>query len=206
MQEEYFCEGFSKDAWSYIRTSFWGEKIVAHKCGLSTKELKSTIQNSRDPQYLNNLLYVAGARVAENHGELFVQPDYTDCPGSIRLVGGNTPTNTLITLCDDFTCGGDICEYNTYKVLELSQSKYVVIHHGDRTHIIEIAQNWKHFSKVEEILTKQTENLQTDGQFSPLSIAIMAQFLRDCAEITSPYGHFDLIKKLNNVAPYFVSE
>lgn len=206
MQEEYFCEGFSKDAWSYIRTSFWGEKTIALKCELSTKKLKSTIQNSRDPQYLNDLLYFAGARVAVNHSELFVQPDYTDCPGSIRLVSGNTPINTLITLCDDFTGGGDICEYNTYRVLELSQNKYVVIHHGDRTHIIEIDQSWKHFSKVEEILTKQTENLQTDAKFSLLSIAILIQFLRDCTEITSPYGHFDLIKKLNKVAPFFVSE
>lgn len=204
--QEYFCQEFSKDAWSYIRTSFWGEKIIANKCGLSIKELKSTIQNSRDSQYLNNLLYVAGARVAESHGELFVQPDYTDCPGSIRLVSGNTPIDTLITLCEDFTCGGDICEYDTYRVLELSQNKYVVIHHDGHTHIIEINQSWKHFDKVEELLIKQTENLQTEGKFTQLSIAILVQFLRDCAEISNPYGHLDLIKKLNNIAPYLASE
>lgn len=47
---QYFSPDFAKDAWDFIATHFFGDKYIAERCGLTVKELRTVLKESRDPR------------------------------------------------------------------------------------------------------------------------------------------------------------
>ena len=201
------CDGFSKSAWLYINTYIFGAKYIANRCGLTVSELKDKVNNCTESIQLEKALFYAGARVDVTtiSNELFVSPSDALCRGSYRHISKRLSMNSLITLCEDLTGGGDICEGDIYRIIEVCDKKLILIHHSCNTHVIEIDKNWLHYLKLESILEKYTCNLQVEDEISPANIASIKYFIQSLNSLTSANDYYRLIDYFNDCASGFVT-
>lgn len=200
----YFSRDFSKDAWDFIATHFFGDKYIAERCGLTVKELRTVLKESRDPREIDDILFYAGACVELSIvDEYYVTRSSQICSGSYRIINKRMSIKTLVHLCNDFTDCGDICDGDVYRIIDISGMTLVLIHHSDETHIIEIDKDWVHFDKLQTILLKQTCDLQTEGALSPLCIAVINNFVIELDGIESAQEYYRLIDKFNRLASHF---
>jgi len=204
MTKQYFSPEFSEDAWCYITTNFFGQKYIAQRCGLTVKDLRRTLTESNDAKKLNDILFYAGAKIDVSIvNELFVTQCNEVCPGSYRVIKQRMSIKTLVNLCNDFTGGGDIGDGDVYRLISILDRNFVFIYRSYETHVIEIQQDWTHFNKVQDILTEQTCNLQINGDLSPLSAAVIKNFIIDVNNAETPQDYYRLIERFNGLAGYF---
>lgn len=201
---QFFSCDFPKDAWDFIETHFFGDKYIAQRCCLTVKELRTVLKESRDPRAIDDILFYAGACIELSIvDELYVTRSSQICSGSYRIIKQRMSIKTLVHLCNDFTDCGDICDGDVYRIIEISGVTLVLIHHSDETHIIEVKRDWVHFDKLQTILLKQTYGLQINGGLSPLSTAVINQFLIDLNGIETAQEYYQLVNNFNRLASHF---
>lgn len=92
------------------RNSLFGAKYVAERCGVTIKSLRDSVfAASLDLDYLEQVIFCCGAKFAASiDDELFVQPDYSVCPGSFRHCKGRQTIRSFISFLNEVSGGGDI--------------------------------------------------------------------------------------------------
>lgn len=201
---QYFSSDFEQDAWSFITTHLFGHKYIAQRCFLTVKELRETLKKSNDPRELDDILFFAGAKIDVSIVDrLFVTSCTQVCRGSYRIIDQRMSVKTLVKLCNDFTDYGDISEGDVYRIIEILGKKLILINRSHETHVIEIKKDWVYFDKTQNILLKQTCNLQTEGGLSPLAIAVTTRFINDLDYVQTAQDYYKLINEFNSLACHF---
>tara|TARA_Y100001970_G_scaffold294258_1_gene449326 strand:+ start:18414 stop:19058 length:645 start_codon:yes stop_codon:yes gene_type:complete len=201
---QYFSSDFTEQAWIYISTHRFGQKYIAERCGMKVQKLKSVIEESNDPRLLDDILFYSGAKINVSIvDELFVTPNFSVCSGSYRLIKQRMSINTLVSLCNDFTAGGDINDGDVFRLLDVSKRRFVIIYRDFNVFVIEVDRTWIHFEKVNEILIKQTCNFQENGVFSALAKAVLIQFVSDVDHVQTPQQYYGVIDRLAYLAMSF---
>lgn len=201
---QYFSRDFTEQAWVYITTHRFGQKYIAERCGIKVKELREIIAESNDPRLLNDILFYSGAKVDVSIvDELFVAPSCSVCCGSYRIIKQRMSINTLVSLCNDFTEGGDINDGDVFRLFEVSNRRFVIVYRDFEVFVIEVDRTWIHFDKTKEILIKQTCNFQENDVFSALAKAVLIQFIADIDHVKTPQEYYGFIERLAYLAMSF---
>ncbi|MDC9563380.1 MULTISPECIES: hypothetical protein [unclassified Pseudoalteromonas] len=196
----YFQHALSREIWFYIETHFYGAKYVAERCAVTIKSLRESVfDGSLDLDYLDHVLFAAGAKFGVSLSEeLFVQPDYTVCPGSFRHCKGRQTIRSFISFLNEVSGGGDINDGDFLTTIKFEDRVFVFCHQQSQyTHIIEVHPCCKSRENLETFLEKNLCNYQAQSNLSPLSIKVLETMLLSFDNLINRHDYATTVSNLH---------
>ncbi|MBL0710332.1 MAG: hypothetical protein JJV99_04890 [Colwellia sp.] len=199
----YFQPVLSKEIWFYIESHFYGAKHIAERCGITIKSLRESVFNeSLDLDYLENVLFCCGAKFAVSiNDELFVQPDYSVCPGSFRHCKGRQSIRNFIPFLSEVSGGGDINDGDFLTTIKFEDRVFIFCHQQyQNTHIIEVHPGCKSRDNLEGLLDKSLCNYQTQSNLSPLSLKVLETMFISFDGTVNRHDYYEAVSNLHSWA------
>lgn len=202
----YFQPTLSREIWFYIETHFYGAKYVAERCGVTIKSLRESVfAASLDLDYLERVIFCCGTKFAVSiSDELFVQPDYSVCPGSFRHCKGRQTIRSFISFLNEVSGGGDINDGDFLTTIKFEDRVFVFCHQQSQyTHIIEVHPCCKSRDNLEAFLEKNLCNYQTQSNLSPLSLKVLETMITSFDGIVNRHDYYETVSNLHYWANHF---
>lgn len=196
----YYQPALSREIWFYIETHFFGAKYVAERCGVTIKSLRDSVfAASLDLDYLEQVIFCCGAKFAASiDDELFVQPDYSVCPGSFRHCKGRQSMRNYFQFLNEVSGGGDINDGDFLTTINIEDRVFVFCHQQyQHTHIIEVHQGCKSLDNLELTLEKNLCNYQIQSNLSSLSVKVIETMILSFDVIVNRHDYYTTVSNLH---------